>query len=1087
MKKVTKKLLVTLMIVALLFSNVLIFNTYAVATVNSNIVTTLSAVKEDGTEATALTGKIGIKINLQLLNSQEVSAVSLDLHYDPNVLTLAIDDYGDPEIGTSNTTKWGVDSANTAISGEVIITGSRNNRWGVEGEMYTVWFNVASGNTATSTTVSVDWNSDDWNPDGLIEYSLNGTDTYSSPASLTFPTITVVESTLTINANGGTYDGLATKTVTQNQDTTYVVDNTKITTSQTGYTVQFDDGNGVASSSVSPITQQKSFNGWTKTGGGSFNSSTNVYTFATTNGTLTANWQNDPITLPSASQIGKTFDGWYKSNGQKAGNANASYTPRANETLTARFTDVQYQLTVKPNGGTFTYNGNNYTNDVNIPGTYNQREELANPTGPAGYTVTFHTNYGTDVATPTATTTTFTGWTKSGKGNLADNTAGTAKVYIFGDGDGTVSASYTQSAVSIPTYTREGYSLQGFSTNPTGTTGVTTPYVPPRNIDLYAIWQADSCTITYNPGAGSLATGESNTKTVNYDDPYGAFPTLAERPGYDFDKWVDPSNNEVKSTDLVKGSIELTAVWLGSEYTVYYDYGIGSGTETSKTVRNEGLYGELATPNAMTGYRFIGWYTTPSTGGSKITPTTQVNLTDNQTLYARYEEVNSKLTINLNGGKVGTSTDNIEDTQREGQTRTLPEPTHEPRAITLTVGSDVTIASNRIMQSRNFTGWSKTSGNGTVSTDNTTFTFGSEDTEIVAQYSYENVTLPMATKNGCTLEGWYTPGTSGTKVGEAGDNVAIGVSITELVPHWTTNKYTVTFVNDDDSPLYSTPVEHGSNATYSGEIPKAAVTRPGYKYDFDGWDNAADLDNVTGPVTVKATYIETPITYTINYVNTKGKTNTNPISYTVEGSNITLQNLEDNGEQQFLGWFTEAGESGTQVTVINTSEVKNVTLYAHWSHEKLYLHSDPYKIGLNDIDNYEAGDKYIDKIEADTTVREFINNLNTNGTVKVYDGDRLVSETELIGTGMTVKDTGFGEEFVLTAVVMGDTDGNGRNTATDLADIKHVILRTLTLEGPYFLAADQDDSGKITATDLASIKQVLLRVFKFTYTKPAKS
>ena len=32
-----------------------------------------------------------------------------------------------------------------------------------------------------------------------------------------------------------------------------------------------------------------------------------------------------------------------------------------------------------------------------------------------------------------------------------------------------------------------------------------------------------------------------------------------------------------------------------------------------------------------------------------------------------------------------------------------------------------------------------------------------------------------------------------------------------------------------------------------------------------------------------------------------------------------------------------------------------------------------YKIGENDIDNYEQGDIYLDKIEQETTVEEFIN------------------------------------------------------------------------------------------------------------------
>lgn len=114
--------------------------------------------------------------------------------------------------------------------------------------------------------------------------------------------------------------------------------------------------------------------------------------------------------------------------------------------------------------------------------------------------------------------------------------------------------------------------------------------------------------------------------------------------------------------------------------------------------------------------------------------------------------------------------------------------------------------------------------------------------------------------------------------------------------------------------------------------------------------------------------------------------------------------------------------------------------------EKLYLSSDVYKIGDHDIDNYEDGDIYLEKITPETTVKEFISNCETNGTIKVLDaGGKELKETDLVGTNMTIKVTGHGEEFILTAVVMGDLDGNGLVTVTDLSGINQTVLKTIKL------------------------------------------
>ena len=152
--------------------------------------------------------------------------------------------------------------------------------------------------------------------------------------------------------------------------------------------------------------------------------------------------------------------------------------------------------------------------------------------------------------------------------------------------------------------------------------------------------------------------------------------------------------------------------------------------------------------------------------------------------------------------------------------------------------------------------------------------------------------------------------------------------------------------------------------------------------------------------------------------------------------------------------------------------------------EKLYLSSDVYKIGDKDIDNYEDGDIYLEKISPETTIAQFINNCKTNGTIEVINSKgETLKETDLVGTNMTIKVTGHGEEFILTAVVMGDLDGNGLVTVTDLSGINQAILKTIELKDAIFKAADLDDNNEITVTDLSGVNQTILKTIKLTYDK----
>lgn len=145
--------------------------------------------------------------------------------------------------------------------------------------------------------------------------------------------------------------------------------------------------------------------------------------------------------------------------------------------------------------------------------------------------------------------------------------------------------------------------------------------------------------------------------------------------------------------------------------------------------------------------------------------------------------------------------------------------------------------------------------------------------------------------------------------------------------------------------------------------------------------------------------------------------------------------------------------------------------------EKLYLSTEKYKIGENNIKDYEDGDKYISRITKETKLKDYINNLKTNGEVTVTkeDGTKLTEE-EYVGTGMKLTVTKDKEKIELKIAVSGDLNGDGKVTATDLSTINQTILKTTKLENEYKLAADLDENNNITATDLSTLNKMLLKI-----------
>ena len=595
---------------------------------------------------------------------------------------------------------------------------------------------VKSYDKAKDTTLYAKWNSASitlptpsktgYTFDGWYTQSSGGTkvsNTYTPAGNVTlYAHWTNVNYTLTINPNGGIWNNTtsnSTKTGTTNSKLSIANPTPK------GYTVSFNSNGG---NNVNSITSQRTFTNWSLSGSGSISGTT--YTFGSGNATLTANYNNGSITLPSATKAGHKFKGWY-SNGCGTtfiGNAGESYTPTSNVTLKACYSYYAYILDVYPNGGTW----NGTTEKTRIeplanpkPSIYGNTDytgkigstiDIPNPIPPSGYTVSFNTNGGSSISSITSTKS-FNGWNNSSPGTFSGTT------YTYGEGSGYITANYKNNSVNLPKPTKSGYTFNGWYTASSGGTKVNNTYTPTENITLYAHWSANSYRLSFDAnGCGALG--------VSY----------------------------------VTATVGKT----------YGDADDGDG---------------LPSIALTTGKKFDGWYTS-SSGGNKITNSTTVTASsDNGTLYAHCSYINYNISYNLANGTYGSS---HPTSAKYGDVINISKPSKKV-TISLSRGtnaSDAKISSTSVSAAQTFAGWTATNLNTTTarrgtssSSVNTQWSSGSTKStytyyknltatnnatvNLTANWTQKNVTLPTITKSGYTC-GWATSSNATTYKYESG-------------------------------------------------------------------------------------------------------------------------------------------------------------------------------------------------------------------------------------------------------------------------------------------------------------------------------
>ena len=373
---------------------------------------------------------------------------------------------------------------------------------------------------------------------------------------------------------------------------------------------------------------------------------------ATNENPASYNVETETITLKDPVKPGYTFGGWYKDAEFTTKVTEITQGTTGNITLYAKWELVSYTITYELDGG---------TNAPENPESYNVETETITLKDPAKAGYTFEGWYMAEDFTGNAVTeivqgttgniTLYAKWVKEGDYTIT---------YVNVDGAANENpASYNVETETITLkdpakagYTFEGWYMDGEFTDeiteiPQGSTG---------NITLYAKWELESYTITYeldgginapeNPAGYNVETGTITLKAPTKDK-------------YDFKGWYKDGEFTDEITEITQGTtgnITLYAKWL-ENYTITYELNDGTNAPENPAGYNVETGTITLKDPVKTGYTFAGWYSADNSPVTKIPQGT----TGDITLYAKWvTDIEGKVFVRggdatLNGKEVTLS------------------------------------------------------------------------------------------------------------------------------------------------------------------------------------------------------------------------------------------------------------------------------------------------------------------------------------------------------------------------------------------------------------------------------------------------
>ena len=533
--------------------------------------------------------------------------------------------------------------------------------------------------------------------------------------------------------------------------------------------------------------------------------------------------------------------------------------------------------------------------------------------------------------------------TYSGDSNYVTGTSSASSIvvnsvitYDLNGGTGTAPSVSVSPGTSttLPTgagLSKSGYTFGGWSTTNSGS-AVSSPYSSTTSRTLYAVWTANTYTITYNAnrGSGSQSSGSYTTGAVATTLP--ATSTFT-RTGYTFVGWATSETSTTPVTSYsTSATVTFYAIWIHGTYTVTFAANSGSGTmavQTSNATANLN-----ANTFTYTDRVFNGWNTSADGTGTAYSNSASYPFLASITLYAQWGNV---ITFSSQGALSGTPS----LTSQSWSSGAINLPTvgtmvktgytfggWSNGTTTFAAGSSYTptggITLNPVWAANTYS----ITFNKNLATSGNVPTSQSWTAGTAARTLSGNIGSPVLAKSGYTFGGWATSASSTTAVttySTASDQTFYAI--------WTPISYSITYALNGGTSTLPTQANQQIYNTFT-----LAATPTKVDYYFAGWSDSATATTYAALATYSITASSAPAitltaqwipTYTLNYVlNGSTSAVTGEGTYN-SGTVVTLTAAPTRTGYTFNNWLDSSNV--THAALSSFTMLQNSVLQAQWT------------------------------------------------------------------------------------------------------------------------------------------------------------
>ena len=656
---------------------------------------------------------------------------------------------------------------------------------------------------------------------------------------------------------------------------------------------------------------------------------------------------NATIVRPeNPTKTGYTFAGWMSGN-EVFSFANAKM-PANNLELTAVWTANDYVITFNKNNvlatGTVANIDAKYDANVNIAAnafaltgyTFKEWNTKADGTGTA-----YQPNQSVSKLAASGIVELYAIWEVNSYSVSFDANGGTgtmaAQSFTYG-----VAANLTAN-----TFTKVGYTFDGWATSANGTkvyNNEASYTTGAENVTLYAIWKANSYTVTFN------ANGGVNTMAAQsfvYDTENNLNTNQFTLTGSTFAGWATSANGEVVYTNGQKvknlatsGNVELFAVWEKIDYTLTVSL---SQTESYTFTLHYGdsIAASLNSINTnKEGAEFDGWYAYINNEWVSINPAEVTMPAGNLAVGAKYlGQVLISFIVD------GEAYDIVNGLEGEEITKVVTNPTKEGYSFGGWYTDDNTFLNSytlpEVFPSENVFVYAKF----TINSYKVSFVTNTSDELEDLTLTYGSAIEVSLSKTGYSLT-WYTDEDFENRA----DLVVPAHDVT-LYAKWTANEYSVVYnINSSDATGEVATQDVKYDQTFN--LANGGFTLTGYK--ILQWNTQADgkgtFYNVNESVTNLATEGEitlyaywTPIVYKVRFDSNTGTGSMLEQMFIYDVADNLKANLNPETGlpyitkegHTFKGWATSPASpkvynDGAEVIKLASENNAEITLYAYW-------------------------------------------------------------------------------------------------------------------------------------------------------------